>query len=214
MMNRKQKENVKIHFTDDPPCGKRVTTENEKYFKHTEQASDITCKACAEIVNDPRRKYPVFLSGDTHQNFWMRVDIREKDECWEWIGQRMSKGYGTYFFQHARILSHRYAYASTYGEFPHEDLACHDCDNPPCCNPSHLFLGDRSANARDMVSKGRHNKNGLKGERHPQSKLTEVEVLEIRKKYVIGNGKILAKEYNINDSIIYDIIARKLWKHI
>jgi hypothetical protein len=67
----------------------------------------------------------------------------------------MPKGYGKLTFQGRAIYAHRLAYELTIGPIPDGMLVCHHCDNPPCCRPDHLFLGDQKANLADMVAKRR-----------------------------------------------------------
>lgn len=104
--------------------------------------------------------------------FWSRVDVGAPNACWEWQGARDSFGYGQ-----AREATHRTAWALTHGPIPSGMCVCHRCDNPPCCNPDHLFLGTRADNNRDRHAKGR-SANLERGERHPQAGLTAAKVSE------------------------------------
>jgi hypothetical protein len=76
--------------------------------------------------------------------------------CLEWTRYRHPSGYGQTFYNRKKISAHRLAWMIAHGPIPDEVLVCHRCDNPPCCNPSHLFLGDYKDNSQDMVAKGRH----------------------------------------------------------
>jgi len=83
-----------------------------------------------------------------------------RDECWEWNGARNDHGYGRKMSGSKESYTHRLAWTWANGPIPSGGHICHSCDNPPCCNPHHLFLGTREDNMRDSVRKGRHhNKN-------------------------------------------------------
>jgi hypothetical protein len=95
------------------------------------------------------------------ERFWKKVDKRSTDECWPWLGGKTTKGYGRARFAGTNARrAHRVAYLLTYGELPDSKLVMHSCDNPSCCNPAHLSLGDAWDNVWDMDRKGR--RRGLK----------------------------------------------------
>ncbi len=112
--------------------------------------------------------------------FWSLVDKRSPAECWLWLSLRNETGYGRFAVstcRHSkRVFAHRLAWELVYG--PTELCVLHRCDNPPCCNPLHLFVGTRADNAADMVAKGRCDH--PKGERNARALLTEDDVLFIR----------------------------------
>jgi hypothetical protein len=104
------------------------------------------------------------------------------------------------------IGTHRLAYRLTHGDIPDGMLVCHTCDNPPCCNPAHLWLGTNADNSADMSRKGRASRAGnpwglgaRRGSDAPNAKLTDEQVLEARSKYASGlyTFKTLAAEYGI-----------------
>lgn len=95
--------------------------------------------------------------------FWSKVDIREESECWPWTAAKTGNGYGNFKAgRYSTIPSHRAAYWFSYGIYPDKLLVRHKCDNPICCNPSHLELGTAADNAQDKVKRGRH-RNGHTG---------------------------------------------------
>ena len=87
--------------------------------------------------------------------FWSKVNQRGPDDCWEWQEGKSKQGYGQFTLYGAHLRAHRFAWMLTHGPIPDEMLVCHKCDNPPCCNPSHLFLGTHLDNQRDKKAKGR-----------------------------------------------------------
>jgi hypothetical protein len=85
----------------------------------------------------------------------------------------------------------------------------HRCDNPPCVNPAHLFLGTMRDNTRDMMAKGR---DPFIGERHNQAKLTDDAVREIRNSP--ETGRALANRFSVSQATICLVRQRKHWKHV
>jgi hypothetical protein len=100
---------------------------------------------------------------DPVSSFWGRVNIKSQDECWNWTGGLDGNGYGRLDFKGKRYGSHRLSYILSIGDIPGGMFVCHKCDNPLCCNPSHLFIGTLQDNNADRVKKGRSatgNRNG------------------------------------------------------
>jgi hypothetical protein len=99
-----------------------------------------------------------------YERFWSRVDQSAGlFGCWPWLGYRDENGYGRVdAFGRRRTTASRVAFELSGGVIPDGMVACHTCDNPPCCNPAHIFAGTYADNTADMVAKGRH----LLGERH------------------------------------------------
>lgn len=145
--------------------------------------------------------------------FWALVNQRGPDECWPWQAARDKDGYGLFTPQPGRQeVAHRVAYRLANSTLDPALMVCHTCDNPPCCNPRHLFLGTNADNMTDMVSKGR----SRKGEAHPRARLTADAVQAIRARYSAGTITLaaLAAEYGVKDVTIQAITSRRSWKHV
>ena len=102
---------------------------------------------------------------------------RDPDECWEWEGFRNSPGYGVLKVAGVKLRAHRVAWELANDQkIPEGMLACHHCDNPPCCNPRHLYVGTHADNARDSLDRGRHV--SLSGQDHGRAKVPDSVALE------------------------------------
>ena len=142
--------------------------------------------------------------------FWSKVDRSGGDNsCWIWLKGRTYNGYGRVQWVGKTKRANRVAWTVTFGDIPDGLFVCHKCDNPPCCNPSHLFLGTRQENFDDMRKKERLVL--LSGENNGRCKLTDQEVLEIRSRYATGheNQKTLAIAFGVSDAHISDLINYK-----
>ena len=139
--------------------------------------------------------------------------------CWAWTASTI-KGYGQIgIIKNGRLtnnLAHRVAFELATGIDARDRCVLHRCDNPPCCNPAHLFLGDRDDNAKDMVAKNRQRNGIVPGERHGMSKLTDADVIELRRAYAAREASqpALARRFGIKQSTVWAIIHRKTWNHV
>ena len=149
---------------------------------------------------------------DDIRRFYTYVTVAGPDDCWEWLGSRAGGGYSQYSFGGERMRAHRFAFWIATGHQPGALQVNHHCDNPGCVNPRHLWLGTQRENMQDAVSKGRM----AHGERNASAKLTEVQVLEIRRKYAGGTvlQRELAVEYGVSASNICRIVTRKKWAQV
>lgn len=143
--------------------------------------------------------------------FWSKVDRGLPAVCWNWLGGFRSGGYGRFYFQGKDFCAHRLAYELEKGLLPDGYFVCHKCDNPPCCNPDHLFAGTQADNLADMVAKGRSGK----GEKNSQAILTVSAIIEIREQVKSGKSReSLAQKYGVNASTITNIWLADSWQHI
>lgn len=145
------------------------------------------------------------------------IDRAGEDDCWEWVGSRDVNGYGTIALREdgVQVLrkAHRLAYQSFIGPIPEGMFVCHTCDNPPCCNPKHLFAGTPDDNMQDKTIKRRQSY----GESHGNSLMTDADVLAIRSLPRSKDRRFiheLAHRYNVSYFCIWDIIKGRSWKHV
>lgn len=147
----------------------------------------------------------------TPEQFWQRVSTGDPGECWEWPLGRTAGGYGKVKIGGRTFTAHRVAYEFATGTAPGELQVCHRCDNRLCCNPAHLFLGTALDNNRDKTAKGRQ----ARGETSGRAKLTEAQVVEIRRRRDAGEKIVpLGQEFGVPHTQISAIAHRKSWRHV
>ena len=132
--------------------------------------------------------------------FWSKVN--KTDTCWLWTGAPNGHGYGSFKINGKEYKAHRLMWIIRHGYITEiEDTdsrgtcVCHSCDNRLCVNPDHLFLGSHKRNMADMVDKGRGR--ALKGDNHPNSKLTFKQAEEIRELHPTLSHRELAANYGV-----------------
>lgn len=155
------------------------------------------------------------------ERLWSKIDVRGDDECWPWRQghAHLKEGYGLIRVVGKKSMqkASRVVWELTNGPIPAGIHILHRCDNPPCCNPVHLFQGTNADNVADKVAKGRSSfpNPWRRRERHHFAKLTESQVQEIRSLSTgrRGEGVELAARYRVSPATIGNILKRKVWAH-
>lgn len=162
------------------------------------------------------------LSPSLIARFWAKVHIpADPDSCWVWSGYCSRAGYGTLrdgsrTDKTRRLLKpHRVSWVLHNGPIPDGLLVCHHCDNPPCVNPQHLFLGTDKANIQDASRKGRL-VGRISGEHNGRARLTARDIYAIRHSYKEGHISqgALGAIYGVSGAHIDRILHRQAWAHL
>ena len=166
----------------------------------------------------------VLLSGchviETLRNrFWAKVDTSAgASACWPWKAFRLRNGYGTIGVggrAGGKEMAHRAAWILTNGPIPAGMFVCHTCDNPPCVNPAHLFLGTPADNMRDMRTKGRQRFPGAPGVRNAKAKLDELGVIRIFELKLAGRTqKQIAELLCVSQPSVSGVLRGATWSHL
>lgn len=151
------------------------------------------------------------------QRFWSKVAIGGPDDCWEWQRSRNDSGYGQFrvSVDQSPQKASRVAWALTHGD-PGSLCVLHRCDNPPCCNPAHLFLGTVADNNADKAAKGRQARAGhekytdlVEGVR----RLTNEEIRQAREDHAAGAScRSIARRLGVAHTTVSRLINGTHWK--
>ena len=132
----------------------------------------------------------------------------------------MKHGYGAFSLFGRRVLAHRFAWILAHGDIPAHPshhgtmVVCHKCDNPPCVNPEHLFLGTQADNNRDANAKGRRPE-PKRGELNSLATLTNEQVRSARARNARGEPVMaIAREMNVKYTTLWSAVRRENWAQI
>lgn len=156
------------------------------------------------------------------ERFRSYVDVRGPDECWPWTGCVDKDGYGQLSFLGKKTArAHRVAFFLEHGRWP-EPCGLHSCDNPPCCNPRHIWEGTNADNHADMVAKKRHpigDRNGARrhpetrrGERNGRAKLTRKQALRLRRRRGVTSCAAAAREFGVSRRTVARVWTGENWR--
>lgn len=146
---------------------------------------------------------------DISLEFEKRYVPEPNSGCWLWTGALSSGGYGRFSSKrggkHVMLQAHRVAWEIYRGPLRPGLCVCHRCDNPPCVNPDHLFVGTKKENSEDMARKGR----STHGEKGPHARLTMKDALDVLRS--TASGAALAVKYGVSSATINDIRMGRTW---
>ena len=139
------------------------------------------------------------------KRFWRNV--KKTEGCWLWVGSTKRGGYGQLQVCKHNVSAHRFSYELVNGSIPKNLYVCHNCDNPCCVRPDHLFLGTHKENMQDARSKGRTSR----GFNLPHTKLSETDVLSIRRIHRERRPryKDIAKVFGVSPTAIGQLIRHE-----
>lgn len=147
----------------------------------------------------------------TRHDFWLKAKI--PDDCWEWQEGLSDPGqYGKTTRDDISDYAHRVAWELFHNEkIPDGMCVLHKCDNSKCINPFHLFLGTKGQNNTDRAQKGRNA--NVTGEQHPNAKLDELQVKQMRELYATGNytHKSLSVIFFVSPATVGKIVRNERW---
>lgn len=151
------------------------------------------------------------------------MDIRGEDDCWFWLRSCDPQGYGQFQLNGRCERVHRVSWFLENGQIPEFfegscSEICHSCDNPPCCNPRHLFLGNSRINNQDSAVKGRKSyfQPWRKGELNSCALKTEIEVKDIKqllREGILNQGEI-GVIFGVSSQTINQISTGRRWSHV
>ena len=163
----------------------------------------------------------MMYSERLRDRFRLKVLEGGDDECWPWRGAKTRDGYGVMSGEHRGdnpLRAHRIAYELHFGPVPDGLHVLHHCDNPPCCNPNHLYAGTNAQNVSDKMARCRQSHTGLPGSRNPAANLNERAVLEIKRLLQNDNSRtmsaVIKARYDISAAVLSAIRRGKTWAHV
>jgi len=158
------------------------------------------------------------------ERFWSKV--QKTGGCWLWTAGRFSKGYGAFSLGNKNYHAQRVAWLLAGRTIPEGEGILHACDNPRCVRLDHLFTGTSTVNNQDRAVKGRsatgdrsgarkHPERQVRGERQGLAKLTAAAVVEIRRRYAVGESQLkIGHAFGVSHRAVGYVVNGQTWRHI
>ena len=128
-------------------------------------------------------------------------------DCIEWPKSKTTAGYGQLKRDGKKIMAHRFVWEKAYGPIPKGMCICHRCDNPPCVNLEHLFLGTHGDNIRDCYAKKRRRLAS-------KPKVSEQTAVRLKMLYGVVPVRQLAIALGVSSSYVKNIMTGKRFPHV
>jgi hypothetical protein len=181
---------------------------------------DFTClrdfqkrRTCSKTCMYEYRRANAPTAVPLAERFWQKVDKRGPDDCWTWTAST-SYGYGKLGIGGKRggwKQAHIVSWELHNGPVPKGLFVCHSCDNPPCVNPQHLFVGTALDNNMDKAQKGR----ASRGEQRWNARLTPRGVQKIRSLHRRGIDKTaIAQSMGLGRTTVHAVLEGRTWAHV
>ena len=189
---------------------------NEYKRKPSKKDAKYCSKICTLKAHD--NKSDIILTDkqilDSLKRRYEKFVIKNQNSCWDWSGTKKKRGYGELgYSRNKNIKAHRASWLLHRGEIPNGLWVLHNCDNPPCTNPDHLYLGNVIDNARDMITRKRQYR--ACNDNHPRALLTNDQVLKIKELLAASMlTKDIAQIFNVRPHVISGIKNNKSYKTI
>lgn len=175
----------------------------------------VACRRLGRRIPYPQKCPPRSILP-MPERFWSKVDMRGPADCWPWIAAvDRCTGYGNFYYQGRTRTAHRVALLLSGVTILPGLHVRHTCDNRICCNPAHLLLGTAADNVADRMARHRQRNTPSPGELNGQSRLTEIQVRQIRELRASGIGaRELARRFPVGLTTIKLILNRKAWRGV
>jgi len=159
-----------------------------------------------------RSIFRVNYDEDAKNKLLSHIDIKDNG-CWEWNRAKHRQGYGHFPYKRKLMLAHRASWIIFNGKLDNDICVCHRCDNPPCVNPNHLFLGTTKENIHDCIKKGKFTR--CIGSDKPNTNLDDITVKEIIRMRKDGCKYVeIQRITGATKGQIQAILHNRTWKHI
>ena len=152
----------------------------------------------------------------TVARFWSKVLVTKGlEDCWEWQGATKNKGYGRIKVNGKSLTASRIAWELYHGQPLGDLFALHTCDNPRCCNPTHIVAGTNHENVKQAIERGLWVFPKVAGEENGMARLSHADVIVIKARLAAGETVTrVAADFPVSYAMVWNIQKGKSWRSI